>query len=538
MESLSSLITTRKDLAVITFCAGVVITILLATRQGWKRKGMPLPPGPKGKWLVGNAFEFPRLHTWNKFTEWRDKYGDIVYAEAFGKPIIVLNTLEAVNDLLDKRASHYTNRPELVVVGELMHITQGMPMQKYGAGWKKQRRLANQALSIAAVKKYHTLQSEITAMYLESLVKDPKDYAGQLRLATGRIVMNITYGLSAKTPDSLYITEAEECLDMVNRGSMPGENTGAYLVDLVPILKHLPTWFPGATFHKAGREGYHKIQRLIRRPFDYVKKQMAAGTARPSLALDCLENFEALNESAANEEEKDHVVRWTAGVMYAAGGESTYSTIMNFILACLYHPEVLKRAQAEIDSVVGSGRLPTLQDRSQLTFINACVKEALRWRTALPVSIARQSDEADEYRGYFIPKESIIVPNVWAIAQDTISGIPSDDFNPERHMPEHVKNVATDPGRYAFGFGRRVCPGRFLGENSVFLLLSGIVATMDIEKEVDIKGEKITPNPEYSGGLVAHPVPFPCRITPRNKAVATMLRDVVANIEASDQASY
>lgn len=91
-----------------------------------------------------------------------------------------------------------------------------------------------------------------------------------------------------------------------------------------------------------------------------------AGTARPSLTLDCLENFEALNEAAANEEEKDHVIRWTAGVMYAAGGESTYSTIMNFILACLYHPEVLKRAQTEIDTVVGSGRLPTLQDRPQL----------------------------------------------------------------------------------------------------------------------------------------------------------------------------
>jgi cytochrome P450 len=76
-------------------------------------------------------------------------------------------------------------------------------MLPYGPAWKKQRRLANLALSIAAVKKYHELQSQITAMFLQSLIEKPKKYADELRLATGRIVMNVTYGLSAKTPDSL-----------------------------------------------------------------------------------------------------------------------------------------------------------------------------------------------------------------------------------------------------------------------------------------------------------------------------------------------
>ncbi|KAF8178132.1 cytochrome P450 [Mycena galopus ATCC 62051] len=498
----------RKDLLIITFGALVVLVGLLATRGTPKhnRQGIPLPPGPKRHWLVGNAFDFPRLQSWKKFTEWRDQYGesapalslwwcDVVYAEAFGKPMIILNTLEAVNDLLDKRASYYTNRPELIVVGEMMAVDQGMPMQRYGPGWKKQRRLANQALSVAAVKKYHHLQSEITAMYLDSLVDNPSDFAAQLRLATGRVVMNVTYGLSARTPDSLYITEAEECLDIVNRGCMPG----AFLVDLVPTLRN----FPLLSHHKAGREGYAKIQRLINRPFQYVQKQIENGTARPSLTLDCIENYSSLNEMAVSDEEKDHTIRWAAGCMYAAGGESTYATIMNFILACVHFPEVLKKAQAEVDSVVGVGRLPTLQDRPSLPYIEATVKEALRWRPALPVSIAREADKADVYNGYFIPEKSLIVPNVWAIAQDHVSGIPTEHFAPERHMSEHVKTVATDPFRYAFGFGRRICPGRHLGENSVYLLLSAIVATMNITPAKDAAGRKILPDPEYTGGLVA-----------------------------------
>ncbi|EEB98534.1 hypothetical protein MPER_01936, partial [Moniliophthora perniciosa FA553] len=100
--------------------------------------------------LIGNALDFPRLQTWFKFTEWRDEYGDVVYAEALGKPMVILNTLEATNDLLEKRASNFTNRPNLVVVGEMMRVNEGMPMLPYGPAWKKQRRLANLALSIAA----------------------------------------------------------------------------------------------------------------------------------------------------------------------------------------------------------------------------------------------------------------------------------------------------------------------------------------------------------------------------------------------------
>lgn len=59
---------------------------------------------------------------------------------------------------------------------------------------------------------------------------------------------------------------------------------------------------------------------------------------------------------------------------------------MNFILAMALYPAVLKKVQAEIDNVVGNGRLPTLQDRSSLPYVNACIKEAMRWRVVLPVS--------------------------------------------------------------------------------------------------------------------------------------------------------
>ncbi|ESK80776.1 cytochrome p450 [Moniliophthora roreri MCA 2997] len=74
-----------------------------------KRTLLNLPSGPPRKWLIGNALDFPRLQTWFKFTKWRDQYKDVIYAEALGKPMVILNTLEATNDLLEKHASNFTN---------------------------------------------------------------------------------------------------------------------------------------------------------------------------------------------------------------------------------------------------------------------------------------------------------------------------------------------------------------------------------------------------------------------------------------------
>lgn len=77
------------------------------------------------------------------------------------------------------------------------------------------------------------------------------------------------------------------------------------------------------------------------------------------------------------------------------------------------HPGVQKRAQAELDIVVGSGRLPDYRDRAALPYINALVKEALRWAPALPVSIPHVSTEDMEYEGYFIPAGTMLIPNTW-----------------------------------------------------------------------------------------------------------------------------
>jgi cytochrome P450 len=83
------------------------------------------------------------------------------------------------------------------------------------------------------------------------------------------------------------------------------------------------------------------------------------------------------------------------------------------MLAMVLEPGVQQRAQEELDRVVGKDRLPSYHDKDSLPFINSIVWESLRWNPVTPIGIAHCLIEDDEYKGYRIPKDTTIMPNVW-----------------------------------------------------------------------------------------------------------------------------
>ena len=80
------------------------------------------------------------------------------------------------------------------------------------------------------------------------------------------------------------------------------------------------------------------------------------------------------------------------------------------------YPEVQRKAQEEIDRVLGVGRLPKMIDRVNLPYIDAVVKETLRWHPVAPMGIPHMSVDDDMYEGYYIPKGSLIMPNIWYVS--------------------------------------------------------------------------------------------------------------------------
>ena len=126
------------------------------------------------------------------------------------------------------------------------------------------------------------------------------------------------------------------------------------------------------------------------------------------------------------------------------------------------HPEVQKKAQKDLDAVLGGVRLPEFSDFDKLPYISAIVNEVFRWHAVTPFAVYHVSTADDYYNGYFIPKGSVIVPNAWAILRDeNIFGHDADKFNPDRFIKPGAKTVPDlSDVDMAFGFGRRACPGR------------------------------------------------------------------------------
>ena len=161
------------------------------------------------------------------------------------------------------------------------------------------------------------------------------------------------------------------------------------------------------------------------------------------------------------------------------------------------HPEFQKRAQDELDAVVGRSRAPTFADAPNLPYIQALVKESLRWRPALPLGIPHATTEDDWYEGMFIPKGTMCIVNFWQCHRDPAAyGPDAANFNPERFLDEHGSLIpgpveTRDDGHSTYGFGRRACVGKYAANDSLFITMATVLWAAQLEHARDENGKEI-----------------------------------------------
>ena len=169
---------------------------------------------------------------------------------------------------------------------------------------------------------------------------------------------------------------------------------------------------------------------------------------------------------------------------------------MWWVLAMIARPEIQKRAQDQLDLVVGRFRPPTFADAPNLPYIQALVKETLRWRPALPL-IAHSTTQDDWYEGMFIPKHTVCLANVWQCNHDpAYYGDDAASFNPERFLDEHGKLIpgpveTREDGHSTFGFGRRACVGKHAANDALFMSMATVLWAMRLECPRDESGKEV-----------------------------------------------
>lgn len=189
----------------------------------------------------------------------------------------------------------------------------------------------------------------------------------------------------------------------------------------------------------------------------------------------------------------------------------------------MQYPEIQKKAQQEIDAVVGTDRLPSFDDRRDLPYVDALVKELFRWNPVLPMGFPRVAGCDDIYDGMFIPKNTMLIPNVWLFTRDEAYFKQAEMFNPERFLGPEPE---MDPRTLMFGFGRRMCAGRELADKSVFLTIAMVLAVFDIRKPTRSDGSPIEQSLTFTTGVIVKPNEFGCDVEPRNAKAEHLVRSV------------
>ncbi|KAG1735609.1 cytochrome P450 [Suillus paluster] len=513
-------------------CAVPIAEAWRTTRK--KVNGMPLPPGPRLLPFVGNALDIDIARPWLTYAKWAKQYGDIVYTRFLGLHFVVINSEKVARAIVDKRSAIYSDRPHNAT-NEYFGMSFNTALLPYGDTFRTHRKIFHQTLRAEASNSYQDLYLRKAHELVVNLLDAPEDIERHFNTLSASLIMAVTYGYETKPRDDPFVNSVQKVIRIATHALSP--ETSAWMM-LFASPDRLPSFFPGGKYMKQAPECRRLVKEVMEKPFEYVKKQMAKGVAHPSMVSDFLNQGDKSQVHA-----HEQMMKEVAAAGYIAGSETTSSTMHMLILALLLYPEVQARARAEIDAVCGSDRIPTLHDRNSLPYIEATCREILRWKPVVPLGIPHATSSDDVYDGFFIPKGVLISASRvtdrvsqrdgFIVANSSHRVMAHDEeiypnpsrFDPSRHLTADGK-LKGEPtsSHFVFGYGRRICPGRFFSDNAIWASVVSILSTVEITNAKDEDGKDIDVKPEFTSGLSIHPTPFPCSIRSVSSAREAQMR--------------
>ncbi|KAH0840986.1 cytochrome P450 [Fonsecaea pedrosoi] len=505
-----------------------VVVVLAALIIRFRNLGMRpknYPPGPPTIPVFGNLFQMPRSKLHEGLAKMSEQYGPIMGLKLGAMDMIVINSYTTVKDLYDKRSSIYSNR----VDNYLRNFGYNLMISNRDNDdvWRRQRKMYHTALTSTAATRYlpyqasrdsHVRKRFESIQLLWDLLNAPYDSFDALKRYTTSTGSTITYGWRVNRADNHYVTRLFEWIESYTLVGIATQVTEFFPM-LRPIVKYTPN-----SLNKLNKE----LSRLTIMERDLwldllreAKSKVDRGKLNPCFAGDMLTNQD---KDGLNEME----MAFNAGHAWAGASDTTFNTLHGFVKAMILYPEVQQQAHLELDRVVGADRMPEWEDRNQLPYVRAIVKESLRWCPTAVLGIPHAAAKDDEYMGYKIPKGASVVQNIWGINNDPVRYPNPRKFDPLRYIDDRMLSqesaAQADPAlrdHFTFGSGRRICPGMQVADRSLFMVIARMLWAFDIERV----GDEVIENDAMTTGLVAGPMPYKSKCVPRDEKRAKLIAD-------------
>ncbi|KAG7557524.1 Cytochrome P450 superfamily [Arabidopsis suecica] len=438
----------------------------------------PLPPGPRGLPIVGNLpFLDPDLHTY--FANLAQSHGPIFKLNLGSKLTIVVNSPSLAREILKDQDINFSNRDVPLTGRAATYGGIDIVWTPYGPEWRQLRKICVlKLLSRKTLDSFYELRRKEVRertryLYEQSQEESPVKVGDQLFLTMMNLTMNMLWGESVK---------AEEMESV-------GKEFKGVISELTGLLSepNVSDFFPWLA--RFDLQGLVKRMRVCAGELDAVLdraiEQMKPLRGRDDDDGECkdfLQYFMMLKDQDGDSEVPitiNHVKAVLTDMV--VGGTDTSTNTIEFAMAELMsNPELIKRAQQELDEVVGKDNIVEESHITKLPYILAIMKETLRLHPTLPLLVPHRPAESTVVGGYTIPKDTKIFVNVWSIQRDPNAWENPTEFHPERFLDNNSCDfTGANYSYFPFGSGRRICAGIALAERMVLYTLATLLHSFD-----------------------------------------------------------
>ncbi|XP_007533755.1 cytochrome P450 2E1 isoform X1 [Erinaceus europaeus] len=460
-----------------------VATLLLISI--WKQiySSWRLPPGPFPLPIVGNIFQLDLRNIPQSFGKLAERFGPVFTVYLGPRRVVVIHGYKAVREVLLNYKNEFSGRGEIFAFQE--HKDRGVIFNN-GPTWRDTRRFALTTLRDYGMGKEgneQRIQKEAHFL-LDALRKtqgQPFDPTFLIGCGPCNVIADILFRKHFDYDDKM-------CQRMMH---LFNENFYLLSTPWLQLYNNLSSYLrylPGS--HK-------KVMRNVSEIKEYVLERVKEH--HKSLDPNCTRDFTdcLLLEMEKAKQGPDpgytlDSIAVTVADLFFAGTETTSTTLRYGLLILMKYPEIEEKLHEEIDRVIGPSRIPAIKDRMEMPYMDAVVHEIQRFIDLVPSNLPHEATRDTVYRGYVIPKGTVVIPTLDSLLYDKQEFPDPEHFKPEHFLNENGKFKYSDYFK-AFSAGKRVCVGEGLARMELFLFLSAILQHFDLKSLVDPQDIDLSP---------------------------------------------
>jgi len=482
------------------------ITYFVVRRKTYCR----LPPGPPGWPILGNMFQLGSKPN-ESLSHFATKYGPLMSLSLGMKTTVVASSPAMAKEVLKTHDHLLAGRP--VTQANLPFTHSSLSFGQIGPHWRMLRRISTTELF--SVKKTEALQhlrrdqvyQTIRQIY-EDAVKGKCVNIGHTAFnTTVNLLGNMIFGTDMSDPDSPVSQVLQESI--------------AKLMELHAVT-NLADSFPFLQWFRLDPQGISRTTVIHRRKVyaildKFIQDHLAARGKSTDGSDSEKDLLDVLLDMRSDEFTLTSIKIYLTEI-FGAGTDTSATTIEWAMAELIRNPQIMERAQAELDEVVGRNRMVEESDTDRLPYLHAVIKEVFRLHPPVPLLLPHRADSRCEIAGFVIPKHSRVLVNLWAIGRDPAIWNEPLKFAPGRFMGDDKMSTVEYKGQHfeliPFGAGRRMCVGFPLATRMIHLVLACLLHSFEWAPPEGTSAENVDMTDTF-GMTLQKAVPLEAIPTPR-----------------------